>query len=136
MSFFILPSQETTDRANAACAKYKSGWSNEPYEPLTREDFGYAGSDDFKAYLGVPINAKWPEGYINPVEVPLKDGRVTQMWLYAQKPGAMYHRYDSQRDKVVIGRRKVSTHRCYVECPDCHHPVPAGRCHQHKCKGK
>jgi hypothetical protein len=121
MAFKILPSKQTTDRANAFLTRQYDG----KYAALTREERGYASADDFKAYLNVPLEAKWPEHGIEPVMVPLRDGRHVPMWLRPQQPKI-------GRDGKRI---KISTHRCYVECPNCRAEVPAGRTTQHKCKG-
>jgi hypothetical protein len=81
--------------------------------------YWYAQTYDFKEYLGLRRNQKWPKEPLGPVEVPTNKG-PTSMFLYA-----------SGFPKERKGARK---HRCYVDCPTCGVEVPAGRTHQHKCK--
>lgn len=100
----------------------------------------YAGHHDIRAYLGLGAlvqrsfgggapymtveSRKLPADLDKVIQdVPLTDGRRTVLRCYPSgflKP---------------LGKRKSSAHRCYVECPDCGAEVPAGRTHQHKCKG-
>lgn len=100
----------------------------------------YANHHDIRAYLGFGklVERQFGDGrpYITiessklPVEadrvvheLPLSDGRTTTLRCYPSgflKP---------------LGRGKSSAHRCFAVCPDCGAEVPAGRTHQHKCKG-
>ena len=109
MAYYIMAHQARADRVG-----------------LPREALTYAHNGDFKRYLGMESDeAKWPASSIDPVVVPLKDGRFTAMWLDAPLPAKL----DSRGRKI-----KSSAHRCMTLCPDCEAVVPAGRTHQHKCK--
>ena len=66
---------------------------------------------------------KLPMGYQGWTMVPLTDGRETKLICLPGNPSP----------KGMRG--KSSAHRTYAVCPDCGTHVPAGRTHQHKCKG-
>lgn len=100
----------------------------------------YARHADIRAYLGVAkletrtmrhdgstyttlSDTKLPIDYRLTTFVPLTDGRRTVLICSPGKPSP-----DGMRSKS-------SAHRCHVSCPDCGACVPAGRTHQHKCKG-
>jgi hypothetical protein len=99
----------------------------------------YADHHDIRAYLGfgkvversfgrgqptylTVESGRLPIDFSGSVTVPLTDGRSATLICLPGNPS-------------TDGRRgKSSAHRCYVACPDCGAPVPAGRTHQHKCK--
>ena len=86
----------------------------------------YADHVDVRQYLGLRPNQKLPHDLRTEIEVPLTDGRTTTLIVKDSKPApAGPRRWAS----------KSSAHRCYAVCPDCGQHVPAGRTHQHKCKG-
>lgn len=99
----------------------------------------YADHRDIRAYLGwgklVDVtrydgttyttlkSSKLPAGYQGWTMVPLTDGREVKLICLTGNPSPNGW------------RGKSSAHRCYAVCPDCGTHVPAGRTHQHKCKG-
>ena len=60
------------------------------------------------------------------VTVTLLDGRETALYVVPSTPAPEGPRR---------WRNKSSAHRTFALCPDCLKAVPAGRTHQHKCKG-
>ena len=112
--------------------------------PFPGQTYGprYAGHADIRAYLGladlverphwstggtyVTLKArKLPMDFFKVVTVTLTDGRQTVLLCNPGTPAPE----DAPR------YWKSSKHRCFVSCPDCRAAVPAGRTHQHKCKG-
>ena len=110
--------------------------------PYPGQTYGrpYAGNEDVRAYLGwgklverphwstggtytTLKTSKLPMGYQGWTLVPLTDGRETKLICLPGNPSPNGM------------RGKSSTHRTYAVCPDCGAHVPAGRTHQHKCKG-
>lgn len=99
----------------------------------------YANHHDIRAYLGLSKLVQrtignesytWLKSSKLPLDfsesgvwVPLTDGRSAMLYCAPGNPS---------NDGM---RRKSSAHRCRVICPDCGAHVPAGRTHQHKCKG-
>ena len=111
--------------------------------PFPGQTFGrhYAGHEDIRAYLGwgklvdrphwssggtyrTLKTVKLPMGFQGWTMVPLTDGREAKLICLPGNPSP-----DGMRSKS-------STHRCFAVCPDCGTHVPAGRTHQHKCKGR
>lgn len=90
-----------------------------PYNVNPKYSWEYADNRDFRQYLGLLPWSKLPVHRLGPVTVPLRDGRVTELWAIAQS----------------TARGADKFHRIYVRCPDCSQSVPAGRAIQHKCKG-
>lgn len=81
---------------------------------LRYNDTTYTTIEDRKLPMDFTSSCTW---------VPLTDGRRTVLIC---RPG----------NPSITGKRgKSSAHRCFVSCPDCGEAVPAGRTHQHKCKG-
>ena len=110
--------------------------------PYPGQTYGrpYAGNEDVRAYLGwgklverphwssggtytTIKTSKLPMGYQGWTMVPLTDGRETKLICLPGNPSPNGM------------RGKSSTHRTFALCPDCLKAVPAGRTHQHKCKG-
>lgn len=108
-------------------------------KPFLPEAAGrYANHADIRAYAGQatirvypsqvgPMRSleanKLPMDFSADVEVPLTDGRSARLFILC---GTKSHN----------GMRgKSSAHRTFAICPDCYAEVPAGRTHQHKCKG-
>jgi hypothetical protein len=101
--------------------------------PFKIEPFGgarynghYADHVDIRQYLGLRPNQKLPHDMWEQIGVPLTDGRETILTVRPSTPAPAGERR---------WRNKSSAHRCFVICPDCLKAVPAGRTHQHKCKG-
>lgn len=98
-------------------------------------DFGYADNRDMIEYIndvrernGDPrlTSNKMPREFSCSMIVPLKDGRSATAYVYEGNAPRMGN----------FGRTiSSSKHRVFVTCPDCRADVPAGRTHQHKCKG-
>ena len=86
----------------------------------------YANHTDIRAYLGLRPNQKLPHDMQKQVTVPLLDGRETALYVVPSTPAPAGPRR---------WRNKSSAHRTFALCPDCLKAVPAGRTHQHKCKG-
>lgn len=112
--------------------------------PFPGQTYGrpYAGNEDIRAYLGwgklverphwstggtyTTVKAsKLPMGFQGWTMVPLVDGREVKLICLPGNPAPA----DAPR------YWKSSKHRTYAVCPDCGTHVPAGRTHQHKCKG-
>lgn len=96
-------------------------------------DYGYADNTDIIAYVNdlrafhndKPVK-KLPADFSCSLWLPLTDGRRVNTWVHEGAPMRMGN----------YGRMiKSSKHRVMVACPDCGASVPAGRTHQHKCKG-
>ena len=102
----------------------------------------YASHEDIRAYLGwgklveIPDwstggtctrvqSQKLPMGFAGWTMVPLKDGREVKLICLKGNP----------MPEGAPRYAKSSKHRCFAVCPDCGTHVPAGRTHQHKCKG-
>jgi len=92
--------------------------------------YGYAGqyadNRDIKVYLGLRPNQKLSHDMRKQVTVTLLDGRETALYVVPSTPAP---------EGPNRWRNKSSAHRTFALCPDCLKPVPAGRTHQHKCKG-
>lgn len=86
----------------------------------------YADHQDIRQYLGLDPRKKLPMDFFKVVQVTLTDGRPTVLLCNPGNPAPEGERR---------WRNKSSKHRCFVSCPDCAAAVPAGRTHQHKCKG-
>jgi hypothetical protein len=103
----------------------------------------YASHEDIRAYLGwgkLVEEAHWspdvgaytrvqsqklPMGFAGWTMVPLTDGREVKLICLKGNP----------TPEGAPRYAKSSKHRCFAVCPDCGTHVPAGRTHQHKCKG-
>ena len=113
--------------------------------PFPGQTYGrpYASHEDIRAYLGwgklvdrphwasggtytTLKSSKLPMGYQGWTLVPLTDGRKTALYVVPSTPAPAGPRR---------WRNKSSAHRTFALCPDCLKAVPAGRTHQHKCKG-
>lgn len=81
-------------------------------------------SSNDKSYFAVEAG-KLPIEAAGTFILPLTNGLHTTLRVVPGTPS-----------KTGDYRGKSSKHRCYAECPDCYQYVPAGRTHQHKCKGK
>lgn len=90
----------------------------------------YADHRDIRQYLGLRPDQKMPIDFCTTADVwvPLLDHSAASARLYC-KPGIEAPAGERR------WRNKSSAHRCYAVCPDCSADVPAGRTHQHKCKG-
>tara|TARA_R110000868_G_scaffold47912_1_gene156422 strand:+ start:888 stop:1292 length:405 start_codon:yes stop_codon:yes gene_type:complete len=115
----------------------------------------YADHSDVRAYLGFADlverklrsynageNLYYDECYttLKARKLPIDFCTTTDVWVPLLDHSAAFARlYCKQGLEAPAGERrwrsKSSAHRCYAVCPDCGVHVPAGRAHQHKCKG-
>lgn len=95
----------------------------------------YANHNDINLYFGFEVGEKVPRDFTGEMQIPVLlgdgsplDGTFSTTVVYG--PGAPMRMGN-------FGRMiKSSKHRVHARCLDCQAMVPAGRVHQHKCKGE